>query len=333
MRKSLILLFFCVQHFVLRSQDTFSILAFDSITGEVGGAGASCIDLFNYPGITNDFIIELLPGEGAIATQAAYLSSNQVNARNEFVNGLTPDSLISWLIANDYGGNPHIRQYGVVRMVTGANRAAAFTGTACMNYKNHIVGPNYTIHGNILLGQKVLDSIEARFLREPGDLACKLMAGLQGAKMIGADSRCAPNNSSSLFAFIKVAQPTDTFYDPSFILSLKTHSNAMIEPIDSLQKMFDVARTCTVNTTGLHAGAGLPYTLKVYPNPAAHEIKIKTGNSAEVNCEIMDVYGKVVYTTLVRLEKTIDVSRWEKGIYFIRTRSQKGILTQKIIIN
>ena len=28
------------------SQDTFSIVAVDSITGEVGSAGASCVDLF-----------------------------------------------------------------------------------------------------------------------------------------------------------------------------------------------------------------------------------------------------------------------------------------------
>lgn len=29
-----------------KSQDTFSIVAVDSITGEVGSAGASCVDLF-----------------------------------------------------------------------------------------------------------------------------------------------------------------------------------------------------------------------------------------------------------------------------------------------
>jgi hypothetical protein len=43
----------------MRSQDTFSILAFDSITREVGAAGASCVDLFANPGLTNHFIAEL----------------------------------------------------------------------------------------------------------------------------------------------------------------------------------------------------------------------------------------------------------------------------------
>jgi len=44
------------------SQDTFSIVALDSITGEVGSAGASCVNLNNWPGMTDHFLGELLPG-------------------------------------------------------------------------------------------------------------------------------------------------------------------------------------------------------------------------------------------------------------------------------
>ena len=95
-----------------------------------------------------------------------------------------------------------------------------------------------------MLGQKVLDSMESRFLKEPGDLACKLMAALQGANMVGADSRCGPNGTSSLFAFVKVAQPTDTFGNPSFNVSVRTAENARIEPIDSLQLKFDLEHNC-----------------------------------------------------------------------------------------
>ena len=78
-----------------------------------------------------------------------------------------------------------------------------------MDYKNHIVGPNYAIQGNILSGQAILDSMEARFLATPGPLADKLMAALQGANVPGADTRCLANGTSSLSAFLRVAKPND----------------------------------------------------------------------------------------------------------------------------
>jgi uncharacterized Ntn-hydrolase superfamily protein len=96
-----------------------------------------------------------------------------------------------------------------------------------------------------LLGQEVLDSMEARFMNESGDLTCKLMAALQGANMVGADARCSGNGTSSLFAFIKVAQPIDMFGSPSFNISVRTHGNSNIEPIDSLQIMFNLSHNCS----------------------------------------------------------------------------------------
>src|SRR5688572_24867106 len=151
MRRILVVAFIWLNCGETKAQDTFSILAFDSISGEVGAAGASCVDLFSFPQFSNHFITDLFPAEGAIATQAYYLPANQVNARNQFIAGDSPTQLINWLQVNDDQSNSSVRQYGVVRMNMGYPRAAAFTGSNCMNYKNHIVGPNYTIQGNILL--------------------------------------------------------------------------------------------------------------------------------------------------------------------------------------
>ena len=46
------------------SQDTFSIVAVDPFTGEVGSAGASCVDLFQFGLPSDDFIGQLIPGVG-----------------------------------------------------------------------------------------------------------------------------------------------------------------------------------------------------------------------------------------------------------------------------
>tara|TARA_Y100001933_G_scaffold35624_1_gene30632 strand:+ start:36 stop:917 length:882 start_codon:yes stop_codon:yes gene_type:complete len=244
MKNFLTLLFSLIICINSNSQDTFSIVAVDTITGEVGSAGASCVNLFNTNFVNDDFLGELFPGLGAINTQAYYIQTNQNNARSRMNLGYTPSQLIDWLINNDVQQTPELRQYGIVAFVNGISESAAHTGLSTDNYKNHILGPNYAIQGNILLGQHVLDSMQSRFVNEPGDLKCKLMAALQGANTVGADTRCAPYGTSSLFAFVKVAQPTDSFGSPSFKISVRTQPSSGIEPVDSLQNIFNSNHSC-----------------------------------------------------------------------------------------
>lgn len=299
---------------LLQAQDTFSIVALDSVTGEVGSAGASCVDLFTAPGYTNHFLGDLIPGTGAINTQAYYLAANQNNARTRMNAGDTPQQIIDWLVANDAQGNPAVRQYGIVGFVNGMPQAAGYTGVNTNDYKNHVVGPNYSIQGNILLGQEVLDSMEARFLRAPGDLACKLMAALQGANMVGADTRCASNGSSSLFAFVKVSLPTDAYGSPSFLVSLKTHNGAGIEPIDSLQILFDQVKSC--NATGVTA-ATQTSGLRLYPNPVGDRLTVSwpEGAPGAMEIEIYDAMGRSV--AIFRGDDTqwLDVQALPSGVY------------------
>ena len=64
-----------------KAQDTFSIVCADSVTRQVGSAGASCVDLIAF-GITDaSFLSDIFPDSGAINTQAAYQPGNQENAR------------------------------------------------------------------------------------------------------------------------------------------------------------------------------------------------------------------------------------------------------------
>src|SRR5512133_3144547 len=163
---------------VLKSQDTFSIVAVDTITGEIGSAGASCIDESQIEGGAL-IISDVIPGRGAIHTQSYWNSTNQQNAHDRMVEGMSPEEIIQWLSTHDAQNNPAVRQYGIVDFDSaGHARSAGFTGVNCMNYKNHIAGINYCIQGNILLGQQILDSIEAGFLNTQGSFAEKMMAAL-----------------------------------------------------------------------------------------------------------------------------------------------------------
>jgi uncharacterized Ntn-hydrolase superfamily protein len=313
------------------SQDTFSIVAMDPITGEVGSAGASCVDLDanNLP--TDDFLGELFPGLGAINSQAYYIPANQANARARMNEGYTPSEIIEWLINNDVQNQPQFRQYGIVGKVGENIETAAYTGVATDDYKNDITGPNYSIQGNILLGEEVLNGMEAGFLNTEGDLACKLMGALQGANIVGADFRCTNNGTSSLFAFVKVAQPSDTFGDPSFLLSVRTGSTDQIEPITELQILFDENRDCE-SLSLIDFDNDFPFS--VYPNPSNDFVSLRALNDSETyNLTIISITGAVVYTSDFISNTGIDVSGISKGIYFINITNKIASYTSKCIKN
>ncbi len=332
MRFSVIPLFFLVFAAFATAQDTFSIVAVDSLTGEVGSAGASCIsaDILEqaFPNADPDFLGDLLPGIGAINTQASYHPGNQADAHTELEMGRTPQEVIDIITSNDVQGNPGIRQYGIAAFINGQPMAAGFTGADCFDYKNHVTGPNYSIQGNILLGQEILDSMQARFLVAEAEGKClaeRLMAALQGAKVPGADTRCGPapdgngNNTSSMFAFIKVAKPDDDPAVPTLRLFV-SYNPVGIEPIDSLQALFDAAAPCFVNATEQPQ----QLVFSMLPNPTSGDFQLEMPDTAEaVLLEVFDATGKrLALHRNVRSGQKLALG--QPGIFLVRVVSSGG---------
>ena len=221
-----------------QAQDTFSIVAVDVSTGQVGSAGATCLDDGDIAGGAV-IISDVIPDVGAVHTQSYWTPANQNAAHTQVTdNGLSPEELMNWLEQNDAENNASIRQYGMADLVSGTARAAAFTGTNCFDWKGHIAGDNYAIQGNILLGEEILTQMESGFLETEGTLAEKLMAAMQGANVPGADTRCLNEGVSSQSAFLRVAYPGD---DPNDLtLDIVVSSTPFgTEPIDVLQSAFD----------------------------------------------------------------------------------------------
>ena len=67
--------------------------------------------------------------------------------------------------------------------------------------------------------------------------------------------------------------------------------------------------------------------ITVFPNPASDLINI-TCNDQILKISVLDVSGKEVYTGI---EKTINVSKLQSGIYFVRTVTSKGISNIKLL--
>lgn len=332
--KNIILPFFIVISFYssILSQDTFSIVAADSSTREVGSAGASCVDLFAFGYTDPSFLGDLVPNVGSINSQAAYLPTNQNNARTRMLAGDSPVTIINWLIANDAQSNPQTRQYGIVGFNGTTTSVAGYTGINCMNYKNHITGSingiYYSIQGNILLGQNILDSMEFMFRNASGDLSCRLMAALQGANVVGADTRCASNGTSSLFAFLKVSQPNDTYNNPSFKIGVRTNDGANIEPIDSLQTLFNAQKNC--GSASINSPSVFDHFV-IYPNPSDCDFTINLPTeSGEMS--VVDMLGRLILKSKIAVGTTT-FSIDNPGIYIVTVLTKVGNSAQKILVD
>jgi uncharacterized Ntn-hydrolase superfamily protein len=299
--------------FNLTGQDTFSITAIDTLTGEMGSAGASCIGAPQIPQGCK-ILSDVIPGKGVIHTQAYYLAQNQNYARQLMLAGHSPEQIIDSLVAKDWQNNPSKRQYGIIDLHEGSARKAAYTGVNCDDYKNHLTGLNYTIQGNILLGQEILDSMEIRFLNTEGDLACKLMAALQGAKVVGADTRCINYGISSLSAFLRVAQPDDPYNDLYLDLNVPSVLSG-VDPIDSLQVLFDQWGGCL--TSGIRNFTDQIEVI-VFPNPGTSRIQFGLAgmNGKTARLVVFNNIGKAVLEQSISEGRNhLDIS-FNPGLYY-----------------
>lgn len=322
MKQLVTILIFCIST-PLFAQHTFSICAVDPVTGEVGSAGASCIE-------NSHIISDVHPGVGVIHTQAYFIFANQNYAESLMNSGVAPAAIIDSMIANDVAGNPNIRQYGVVDLVDGG-RSAAYTGENCSDWKGHLTGTTYAIQGNILLGPEILDGMELNFIETEGNLACKLMAALQGAKVPGADTRCLDAGISALSAFIRVAKSTDAADDLWLDLKVTDVAGDSIDPIDSLQTIFDAIGGC--DFTGLNNMHNEDITPLIYPQPSMDIIIFSLNRNYE-SIEIYDLNGRMVFTENVSAQNSIaiDSRNWGSGMYLYILTTDNNYTSGKIMV-
>ena len=75
--------------------------------------------------------------------------------------------------------------------------------------------------------------------------------------------------------------------------------------------------------------------INVHPNPTTGIFKVEVNtNNDELNLVVTDVLGKEIYVSDVNgvTEEIIDLSKFDKGIYFLEISSSLNKFTQKIIL-
>lgn len=161
---------------------TFSIVAFDPRTGELGVAVQS-----KFFGV-GSVVPWARAGVGAVATQSYANTRYGPEGLALLAAGKTPEEALATLTAAD--ADAARRQAGVV---DARGRAASFTGTNCLAWAGHFVGTNFCAQGNLLAGEAVVAAMARAFdrarARGEGGLADWLVAALQAAQDAGGDRR------------------------------------------------------------------------------------------------------------------------------------------------
>ena len=302
------------------AQHTFSIAAVDSLTNEIGSAGATCLGSEDGALYVSDIVLNV----GSINTQAWWTIVNQNAAGERIEEGLSPQEIIDWLSNNDNsaeGGNISDRQYGIVDLNNGSPRSAAFTGVNNFDVKGQRLGANYSIQGNVLISEDVLDDMESAFLNTDGTLADKLMATLQAAKRPGADVRCLDLGLSSASAYVRVAKPTDTSSDYGNLwldLNVWLDSGEFTgDPIDELQRKFDAF------TQSVSISESLQNEASIYPNPTNGKVTIVVGETPIVRVDVYDLLGNLMDSKTMKdgeTEHIINLQDLVNGQYILNVQ-------------
>lgn len=331
--KTIFLAFCLVGASLLQGQHTFSIVAVDTLTGQIGSAGATCLTSADCGGCGGAIIIsEVIPGRGAVNAQATVClpNSNASAVAQDITLGLNASDALSAVLANDQCqfGNTTDRQYGIVTLQNGVVDAISYTGKGALNHAGHRTGVDYAIQGNILLGPEILDSMEARFNRSEGQsLLYRMMEAMQGANVPGADSRCLVDGLSSKSSFIRVANPEDG--DGQLMVDIKVESPEFDnDPIDILQSLVDLLS----NTEDYNLDVS---DIKIYPNPASHYTRLELTEVCDYdNYTITDSAFSIVksgHVTSKHMEIALDALA--PGIYFVNLQKENTIIqTRKLVI-
>lgn len=158
--------------------NTFSIVARDPVTGALGAA-VSTARL-----AVGNRVIHVEHNVGAIATQANTNPLLAKEALQRLQNGVTAKDALDAVLQAD-----EKRDERQLSIIDAKGNVAAFTGTKPDDYKNHIIGKDFIVAGNILVGKETLEAMASAFDALKGTLADRVMAALEAGQQAGGDRR------------------------------------------------------------------------------------------------------------------------------------------------
>ena len=157
---------------------TYSIVARDTITGELGVAVQ-----------THWFAVGrrvpwARPGVGAVATQSFTNPSFGPRGLAMLESGLSAQQALDSLIASDEGRD--LRQAAII---SASGDVAVWTGAKCIRFAGHQLGPGFSVQANMMLSDEVWPAMAHAYETTEGPLAERLLAALDAGQSAGGDIR------------------------------------------------------------------------------------------------------------------------------------------------
>ena len=179
MKRLLILAFLAPSLFAqLRPVNTFSIVARDPATGQMGVAVQS------HWFAVGSVVTWGEPGVGVVATQSFVDPSYGPLGLALMKSGKTAREALDGLLAADAGRD--VRQVAFLD-VNGS--MATHTGSSCIAAAGHQIGATFSVQANLMDNDRVWPAMAKAFESAKGDLAERMLAALDAAQAAGGDIR------------------------------------------------------------------------------------------------------------------------------------------------
>jgi uncharacterized Ntn-hydrolase superfamily protein len=204
-----------------RPHGTYSIVAFDPGTGELGAAVQS--HWFS----VGSLCTWARPGIGAVATQSVVEPAHGPHALDRLARGDDAPAALAAVLAPD--ALAAVRQVGAVDARGGV---AAHTGAGCIPEAGHTLGEQWACQANMMARATVPGAMSAAFTAAGGDLAERLMTALEGAEAEGGDVR--GRQSAALLVAPAAGEPWQTRLD----LRVEDHP----DPVAELRRLLGLQR-------------------------------------------------------------------------------------------
>ncbi|MBN1642309.1 MAG: DUF1028 domain-containing protein [Anaerolineae bacterium] len=157
---------------------TYSIVARDAESGELGVA------VQTHQMCVGGIVPWLLPGVGAVATQASANIRFGPTGLSMLREGIPAPQVVDALVASDPAAD--VRQLAVL---DAAGRVAAWTGAHCIPHANHHTGVGYSVQANMMARDTVVPAMAEAYEAATGDLSQRMMAALRAAQREEGDIR------------------------------------------------------------------------------------------------------------------------------------------------
>ena len=206
---------------------TYSIVAKDSVTGDIGVAVQS--HWFSVGSV----VTYGEAGVGVVATQSLVNPSYGPKGLALMAQGLSPEQALNALLANDTG-----EMYRQVAFLNAEGDVATHTGHLCIEAAGDRQGKYFSVQANMMLKNTVWDAMANAFETTTGTLDERILAALKAAENEKGDIR---GRQSAAILIVKGEATGNSWEDTVMDLRVEDNPNpiAELEHLIKIHKAYD----------------------------------------------------------------------------------------------